>query len=268
MMTTMTTTRSTTITPHVNDNTTISLSRRWGWGLGHHAQPLKMYQGRIFPSPLVFDDNGQAQRCACFLFFSFFWVCWHDVAETGRVFDANGEGLTLPSCFQQRVGANVCPFYYYFSLGLLTLSGRVKPYAEHEKTPSLVSFHFRRCSIALQHTQSMKRHQQGVFSCSTLVPSHYSTRTWKDTKRGVFSCSALFLCPTTHAEQEKTPSLVSFRVWRCSFTLQHTLNMKRHLRWCSASFLHPLPHTPSTKAHPCWCFFLFGTFLNIFMYII
>jgi len=209
-----------------------------------------MYRGRVFPSPLVFDDDGRAQRCARFLFFLFLGLltrrgrdgegvtlpCCFQCERGGKTLhacfrrqwggfsriDVNGEGLTLPSCFRQRVGANVRPCYYYFSLGLLTLSGRVKPYTEHEKTPSLVSFHFRRCSIALQHTQSTKRHQRGVFSCSTLVPSRYSTRTRKDTPLGVFSCSALFLCPTTHAEHGKTPSLVSFHVRRLSFILYHT----------------------------------------------
>ena len=80
--------------------------------------------------------------------------------------------------------------------------------------------------------------------------------------------------PSTHAEHESTPLLVSFRVLRCSFALLHMLNVKRHQRGClfvfsvvpspyttcrmrkdtnegvfscSALFLHPTPHAERKK---------------------
>lgn len=119
-------------------------------------------------------------------------------------------------------------------------------HTEHKKTPSLSRwclfvFGVSRvtcCFLILQCMPSMKWH---------LV--------------GVFSCSALFLRPTTHAEHEITPTMVSFHV-RCFSPPAHTEHEKtpslvsfpvRHLYLA-------LPHMPSIKWHPRWCYFVLGSF--------
>ena len=94
-------------------------------------------------------------------------------------------------------------------------------------------------------------------------------RAQKDTNVGVFSCSASFLSPTTHAEHEKTPMLVSFRACWCHFMLG-VISFHHHSpstttttdleNECICSFstlvvvLHPPPphHLPPTsKTSPC-----------------
>jgi len=133
------------------------------------------------------------------------------------------------------------------------------------------------------HMQNTKVHPCWCTFVFCVVPSPYSTRrTRKDTNEGVFSCSALFFRPTPHAEREKTPSLVSFRVRRCSSPYT-TCRMRKDtlvgVFSCSALFLCPtphaeheetptrvsfrvrhlcsiLPHTPSTTIHPRWCYFV------------
>jgi hypothetical protein len=82
-------------------------------------------------------------------------------------------------------------------------------HAEHGKTPMKVSFHVPRCFFALQHTPSTKRHHRWCLFMFGAVPSPYhKRRTRKDTFIGVFSFSALFLRPAAQAEHETT-SVVS-----------------------------------------------------------
>jgi hypothetical protein len=102
------------------------------------------------------------------------------------------------------------------------------------------------------HTPNTKVHQQGCTFVFGVVPSPYSTRrTRKDTNEGVFSCSALFFRPTPHAECEKTPTRVSFRVRHCSFALHHMLNARRHQRGCLFVFgiFAPSYHTRRARQY-------------------
>src|SRR6266498_109226 len=126
--------------------------------------------------------------------------------------------------------------------------------AEHEKTPTWMSFHVRRHSIAPTIPTENEMTPSLVF----------------------FSCSALFLCNTTHAEHEKTPTRMSFCVWHCS-AIQHMPSTKDTLigvvlclasficpRTCQrthtgvllflASFLPPLTHAGHEKTPSLVCF--------------
>ena len=135
---------------------------------------------------------------------------------------------------------------------------------KHESTPSLVYFCVQHLSSALQHTPNTKRHQRGclfVFgmTCRFLILQCMPSMKWHLV--GVFSCSALFFRPTTHAEHEITPTMVSFHI-RCFSPPAHTEHEKtpslvsfpvRHLYLA-------LPHMPSIKWHPRWCYFMLGSF--------
>jgi len=65
----------------------------------------------------------------------------------------------------------------------------------------------------------------------------------------------------TSTEHETTPSLVCFRVRRLPMHAEHETTptlvyfRARHLAY-------PLQWMPSTKPHPRWCVFVFGTFLR------
>jgi hypothetical protein len=85
-------------------------------------------------------------------------------------------------------------------------------HAEHEKTPTRVSFCVRRCSFAVQHTPSPKRYRASLVSFCvrrlSYALEHVSAPTLSTRKKhilGVFSSSATFVPPPTHAEHEKTP---------------------------------------------------------------
>ena len=125
------------------------------------------------------------------------------------------------------------------------------------------------CEHPRIHTPNTKAHPRWCIFVFGIVPLPYNTRRARNhTHVDVISCSALFLRPTAHADHKKTPSLVSFRVRRCSFAVQHTsvLRPTAHaehetpsLVWFRVRRHHAvLPLTLNTKGRPRWHLLVFG----------